>query len=134
MALVEKYHVIAVDCSVDPWVEEIEAGIFVSLNALGKVVKHSALAGHTIPYGVAGDTDNVDNKKIIVYHSGGEFATDQFSDDIAGSKLMTALYLNEGLLCTASTVENTASGIVAYLTKPVTAYPNGTYLEFKLVI
>jgi hypothetical protein len=177
MALVEKFHVVAAERLVATG-ESIDEGMVVSLNTSGYVVKQSPSGGFTTPYGIAGDTkstiassmpgvysgwqnrvsDYYDetsaSDKMTVYHSGGEFATDQFSSNVSAATPMTALYANEGLLCLVA--ESAASGIVAYLTQAAAAYPSGvpgvdtaagingdmalrgdntnTYIEFKLVI
>ena len=171
MALVEKFHVVAAERPVATG-ESIKEGQIVSLNTSGEVVLQSAT--FVTPYGVAGDTKSTSSSdmpgissgwqnrvsdmfdetqassKMTVYHSGGEFATDQFSANVSASTPFTALYANNGLLCTAA--ESIASGIVARLTAAAGAYPSGvpgvdvngdqalggdnsnTYIEFKLVI
>jgi hypothetical protein len=126
------------------------------------------------PYGIAGDTKSTSassmpgvasgwqnrlsdyfdetaaSGKMTVYHSGGEFATDQFSSNVSAATPYTALYAHNGLLCTYA--ESNTSGIVARLTQTAGAYPSGvpgrnvngdmslsgdntnTYIEFKLII
>lgn len=171
MALIEKYHVVAASRAVASG-QTISEGQVVSLNSAGSVVIQSA--SNVIPYGIAGDTkstaassmpgiasgwqgrvsDYYDetkaSAKMTVYHSGGEFATDQFSANVASATIMDPLYANAGLLCTAA--ESTSSGIVARLVQAAGSYPSGvpgvdtngdmslggdnsnTYLEYKLVI
>ena len=171
MALIEKYHVVAASRAVASG-QTISEGQVVSLNSAGSVVIQSA--SNVIPYGIAGDTkstaassmpgiasgwqgrvsDYYDetkaSAKMTVYHSGGEFATDQFSANVASATIMDPLYANAGLLCTAA--ESTSSGIVARLVQDAGSYPSGvpgvdtngdmslggdnsnTYLEYKLVI
>jgi len=171
MALVEKFHVVAAERPVATG-QDITEGMIVSLNASGEVVKQSAT--YVIPYGVAGDTkstsasgmpgvaDGWQNRasdyfdetaasgQMTVYHSGGEFATDQFSSNVSSATPFTALYANAGLLCIAA--ESISSGIVARLTQAAGSYPSGvpgvdvngdqalggdntnTYLEYKLLI
>ena len=62
---------------------------------------------------------------MTVYHSGGEFATDQFAANVATGSVtpFTALYAHNGLLCTNA--ESNSSGIVAYMTQAPGAYPSG---------
>jgi hypothetical protein len=87
--------------------------------------------------------------KMTVYHSGGEFATDQFASNVSSASIGAALYAVNGMLETADTQ---SSGVVARLTKAAGAYPSGvpgldvngdqalggdnsnTYVEIKLVI
>jgi len=171
MALVEKFHVVAAERAVATG-ETILEGMVVSLDTSGEVVKQCAT--YVTPYGIAGDTKSTSasampgvsagwqnrvsdyfdetaaSGMMTVYHSGGEFATDQFSANVSAATPYTALYANAGLLCTAA--EATGSGIVARLTQAAGSYPSGvpgvdvngdqalsgdnddTYIEFKLVI
>ena len=171
MALVEIYHVVAASRAVATG-ESINEGQVVSLDSAGEVVLQSAT--NVVPYGIAGDTKSTSassmpgiasgyqnrvsdyfdetsaSGKMTVYHSGGEFATDQFSANVASATIGDPLYANAGLLCTAA--ESVASGVVARLIKAAGTYPSGvpgvdlngdqalsgdnsnTYLEFKLVI
>ena len=87
---------------------------------------------------------------MTVYHSGGEFATDMFASNVADATPYTALYADDGYLCTAA--QSTASGLVAYLITAEASYPSGvpgidingdqalggensnTYIEYKLMI
>ena len=169
MALIEKYHVVAAERGVATG-ETIKEGQVVSLDSAGEVVLQSAT--NVTPYGIAGDTkstsasampgiasgwqnrvsDSFDetsaSAKITVYHSGGEFATDQFSANVASATIGDALSANAGDLCTAA--ESIASGIVGRLVQAAGTYPSGvpgvdlngdqalggentnTYIEFKL--
>jgi len=171
MALVEKFHVVAAERPVATG-QTITEGQIVSLNTSGEVVLQSAT--YVVPYGVAGDTKSTSasgmpgvasgwqnrasdyfdetaaSGKMTVYHSGGEFATDQFSSNVSASTPFTALYANAGFLCTAA--ESTSSGIVARLTVAAGSYPSGvpgvdingdqalsgdntnTYIEYKLLV
>ena len=171
MALIEKYHVVAAERAVASG-ETIKEGQIVSLNTSAEVVLQSAT--YTTPYGIAGDTKSTSassmpgiasgwqnrvsdyfdetkaSAKMTVYHSGGEFATDQFSSNVSSATIGDALYANAGYLCTAA--ESTASGVVGRLVKAAGTYPSGvpgvdlngdqalsgdntnTYLEVKLTI
>ena len=171
MALVEKYHVVAATKAVKSG-ESINEGQVVSLDSNGQVVLQSAT--DVVPYGIAGDTKSTSassmpgiasgyqnrvsdyfdetsaSGQMTVYHSGGEFATDQFSSNVSAASIMDPLYANNGYLCTAA--ESMTSGVVARLTKEAGTYPSGvpgidlngdqalsgdnsnTYIEFKLVI
>lgn len=172
MALVEKFHVVAAESDVAPG-ETIKEGQIVALNATGEVV----LQGATFPvaYGIAGDTKSTSESsmpgisagwqnrvsdyfdetkasgKMTVYHSGGEFATDQFAANVVSNGVLPggALYAFDGVL---SDDNAQSSVVVARLTKLAGAYPSGvpgievngdqalagengnTYLEFKLLI
>jgi len=171
MALIERYHVVAAERAVASG-QTINKGQIVSLNASGEVVLQSAT--FTAPYGIAGDTKSTSasampgivagwqsrasdyfdetkaSGKMTVYHSGGEFATDQFSANVASATIGDALYANNGLLCTAA--ESITSGVVGRLIQAAGTYPTGvpgvdingdqalsgdnsnTYLEIKLTI
>jgi hypothetical protein len=171
MALIEKYHVVAAERPVAIG-EEIKEGQVVSLNNAGEVVLQGASA--VIPYGIAGDTkstsasampgiaagwqnrvsDYYDETKasgaMTVYHSGGEFASDQFVAGVASLNPGAPLYAVSGML---SNVDTQSSGIVGRVTEPVGLLPSGvpgvdingdialgseaandTYVQFKLVI
>ena len=97
--------------------------------------------------------------KMTVYHSGGEFATDQFIDAVSSAAIMTPLYPD---VVGASTygklsTTNTNPNVVGYIIRAAGAYPSGvpgvdingdqalsgasgtagdgnTYIEIKLVI
>ena len=171
MALIEKYHVVAAERTVATG-QSIKEGQFVSLNSSGEVVLQSST--NPRPYGIAGDTKSTSasampgvasgwqnrasdmydetkaSAKMTVYHSGGEFATDQFHANVAALSPFTALYAVNGLLADAD--GHTSTYIVGYLTQADGAYPSGvpgtdingdaalsgdnsnTYIEFKLVI
>jgi hypothetical protein len=170
MALIEIYHVVAAERPVATG-ETIKEGQIVSLNTSGEVVLQSA--SFPVPYGLAGDTKSTSasampgissgwqgrvsdyfdetkaSSKMTVYHSGGEFATDQFNANVAASSINQALYAYNGLL---DTVTAQSSVVVAYLVKVDGSYPSGvpgidingdqalsgdnsnTYIEVKLVI
>jgi len=170
MALIEKYHVVAASRAVAAG-QSIKEGQVVSLNSSGEVVIQDAT--NAIPYGLAGDTKSTSassmpgiasgwqnrvsdyfdetkaSAKMTVYHSGGEFATDQFHTNIASATIMDPLYAVSGSLATA---DSQSSGVVAYLVQAAGAYPSGvpgidingdialggensnTYIEIKLVV
>ena len=174
MALVEKYHVVAAEKTVAT-AETIKEGQIVSLNSSGEVILQAANAGNheEIPYGIAGDTKSTTasampgiasgwqnrvsdyfnetkaSAKMTVYHSGGEFATDQFASNVSTATVGATLYAVSGLLETAN---SQSSGAVAMLTKAAGTYPSGvpgvdlngdqalagdnssTYVEIKLLI
>ena len=175
MALVEKFHVVAAERPVRSG-QTIKEGQIVALDTAGRVVlQGSALDQLTqyVPYGIAGDTKSTTasampgivagwqnrvsdyfdetkaSAKMTVYHSGGEFATDQFAANVAAAVPYVALYAQNGVLETLSTQSQV---IVGYLTQPMGAYPSGVpgtdvngdmalagentnqYIEFKLVI
>jgi hypothetical protein len=99
MALVELYHVVAANRAVKSGTT-IKEGMIVSLDVSGEVVPVDGT--NAWPYGIAGDTKSTSTSsmpgvasgwqnrasdyfdetkssaKMTVYHSGGEFATDQF--------------------------------------------------------
>ena len=143
MALIEKFHVVAAERVVATG-ETIKEGQIVSLNSDGEVVIQSTT--NPTPYGLAGDTksnlasympginsgwqnrvsDYFDETKasgkMTVYHSGGEFATDQFAANVATAAIMTALYGVNGLLETSSSMSNV---VVARLVQSADTYPSG---------
>jgi len=176
MALVEKFHVVAAERPVAADIT-IKEGQVVSLNALAQVVLESAT--YPIPYGIAGDTKSTTasampgigivagwqnrasdyfdetkaSGKMTVYHSGGEFATDQFHANVAAATtLLVPLYARAGVLDTYGEDGTAATYPVARLTQVDGAYPSGvpgtditgdmalagdntnTYIEFKLII
>lgn len=182
MALIEKFHVVAAERAVATG-QTIKEGQCVALNTLGQVVlEGTAIAGDASSpyyrtYGIAGDTKSTTasampgvatgwqnrasdyydetkaSGKMTVYHSGGEFATDQFTSNVAALTPYSALYANGGLLSAAGEGGPTyETYVVAYLTQADGAYPSGvpgtdingdmalsgdnsnTYIEFKLVI
>lgn len=173
MALVEKYHVVAAERAVASG-QTIKEGQCVSLDSSGEVVIVSAT--NAVPYGIAGDTKSTSasampgidaswqnrvsdyfdetsaSGKMTVYHSGGEFATDQFNTNVASSSILATLYANaSGDLDTRDANGATALP-VARLVKAAGTYPSGvpgidlngdqalsgeesnTYIEFKLTI
>jgi hypothetical protein len=174
MALVEKIHVVVAERPVATG-QTIKEGQVVSLNALAQVVIESAT--YPIPYGIAGDTKSTTasampgiaagwqnrpsdyfdetkaSGKMTVYHSGGEFATDQFHANVAAAvALLVPLYARSGVLDTAGEDATPTTYPVARLTQMDGAYPSGvpgtdingdmalagdntnTYIEFKLTI
>jgi hypothetical protein len=171
MALIEKFHVVAAEAEVQLG-ETIKEGQIVSLDSTGLVVLQNVT--DAFPYGIAGDTmstsassmpgisagwqnrvsDYFDETKasgkMTVYHSGGEFATDQFTANVASAGVPgSLLYAVDGVLDIADTQ---FSGVVGRLTKVDGQYPSGvpgvdingdqalagenndTYIEFKLLI
>lgn len=174
MALIPIFHVVAAERAVAEG-QSIKMGQVVSLNTSGEVVIQSVT--NKIPYGLAGDTksssasympgissgwqnrvsDYYDetkaSAKMTVYHSGGEFATDQFAANVASAAINAPLYGVNGVLDTVDTLGST--GVVARLIKSAGIYPSGvpgidlngdqaltgdtdlsddTYIEIKLVI
>lgn len=175
MALVEKYHVVAAVHALDSESSDIKEGQLVTLTSSG--VKRLTGASQMV-LGVAGDTysqsasampgiatgwqnrvsDGFDetkaSAKMTVYHSGGEFATDQWQD--AGGDLDSAAvgkYLKahaDGVLQLDGVSKSLNS--VAVLTRAAGYYPSGVpgtdlngdialggdnsnqYIEFKLLI
>lgn len=149
MALVEKFHVVAAERTVatDTTITE---GMIVALDADGYVVKQGAADGtdtfKNIPYGLAGDTKSTSasgmpgiasgyqnrvsdyfdetkaSAKMTVYHSGGEFATDQYVSAVASLAAGAPLYAADGLFTNA---DSQSSGIVARLVKAAGYYPSG---------
>lgn len=170
MALVEKFHVVAAERDVASG-QTIKEGQIVSLNTSAEVVLQGD--SYRTPYGIAGDTKSTSasampgvaagwqnrvsdyfdetkaSGKMTVYHSGGEFATDQFATNVASSTIMDPLYAYDGVLDTNS---GQSSIVVGYLTQAAAAYPSGvpgvdvngdqalsgdnsnTYIEYKLAI
>jgi len=140
MALIEKFHVVAAERTVADGQTDIKEGMIVSLNTSGEIVKQTDT--YYLPYGIAGDSaqtgasympgvvagwqnrvsDYFDetkaSAKMTVYHSGGEFLTDQLSSNVAGLTALVsgpmALYAKDGLLET-TVASATSSGVVAYL-------------------
>ena len=86
---------------------------------------------------------------MTVYHSGGEFATDQFHTNVASATIMDKLYAFNGQLDTQT---GQSATVVGYLVQAAGAYPSGvpgvdvngdqalggdndnTYIEVKLTI
>jgi hypothetical protein len=174
MALVEKFHVVAAERPVASG-ETIKEGQVVSLNSSAEVVLQGA--SNKVPYGLAGDTKSTSassmpgiaagwqnrvsdyfdetkaSGKMTVYHSGGEFATDQYAANVSGASIMDALYARSGVLDTIDQDGGTdASMLVARLTQAPGYYPSGVpgidingdialggennnqYIEIKLVV
>jgi len=170
MALIEMFHVVAAERPVASG-QTIKEGQVVSLNTSGEVVIQGA--SNVTPYGLAGDTKSTTassmpgiasgwqnrvsdyfdetkaSAKMTVYHSGGEFATDQFASNVASAVIMAPLYAYDGVLDTNT---GQSAVVVAYLVKAAGTYPSGvpgvdlngdqaltgensnTYCEIKLVI
>ena len=142
MALIPKYHVIAAvhDRSTDVIIQ----GMFVYLDPTTGTVKR-ADNNTTEVLGVAGDSkslspdsgmpgayegwqnrasDSFDetkaSRKMTVYESGGEFATDQFEADVETADIGDPLYVSH-----AGKLTNTGTTVVARLTRAAGAYPSG---------
>ena len=172
MALIPKFIVVAAEQAVATG-QTIKMGQVVSMDVNGNVVVQSA--SNTIPYGLAGDTKSTTasampgissgwqnrvsdyfdetkaSAKMTVYHSGGEFATDQFAANVASAgTIMCKLYGYAGVLDTNDGYST--SVVVGRLTKLAGTYPSGvpgvdingdmalggdnsnTYIELKLTI
>jgi hypothetical protein len=153
MALIPKFHVVASDHGVAPYVtgttfNTIAEGMIVMLsNAQGGVVPYVP-ALTTYPIGIAGDTksqsgstmpgvytgwqnrvsDGFDETKastlITVYHSGGEFITDQFDAAVLNSNVGAPLYAGANGQLFAS-AQNSDTKVVAILTRAAGPYPSG---------
>jgi hypothetical protein len=142
MALVPIYHVVAASRAVYVAGDDIKMGMIVSINSDGEVVIESSTDKY--PYGIAGDTKASDGSsmpgvesgwqnrvsdyfdetkasgKMTVYHSGGQFYTDQYSTEVAaltGADMMAPLYAVAGVLHTADT-ESTSMVVARLLTAP----------------
>lgn len=61
--------------------------------------------------------------KMTVYHSGGEFATDQFASNVSSAAVGTALYGYVGLL--DDNDGHSTSRVVGYVVKAAGTYPSG---------
>ena len=146
MAIIPKFHVVAAERPVAAGVT-LREGMFVSLDSTGSVVTQSA--ANKVAYGICGDTKSTSassmpgvsvgwqnrvsdyfdetkaSGKCTVYHSGGEFATDQFNTSTITSSTapMTALYSADGVLQATDT--QSTSQIVAYLLSAAGSYPSG---------
>jgi hypothetical protein len=155
MALIEKYRQCTAIQDIDPASEVIKEGMLVTITSAG--VKRVAAATVNNVYGIAGDTfstsgsampgvyagwqgrvsdGNDETKasgKVTVYHSGGEFATDQFLNTgtaLDATKIGTVLIAEStGILqygyadvgaCIAASKQP-----VAMLTLNAAAYPSG---------
>jgi len=170
MALIELFHVVAAERAVATG-QTIKEGQLVSLNTSGEIVIQGA--SHPTVYGIAGDTKSTSasampgvdagwqnrvsdyfdetsaSGKMTVYHSGGEFATDQFVAAVAVLTPFDMLYAVAGDFSDANT---DGSGVVARLTQAAGSYPSGvpgvdingdmalsgeqsnTYIELKLLV
>jgi hypothetical protein len=173
MALIEIFHVVAAERSVATG-QSINEGQVVSLDSSGEVVIVDGT--NQYPYGIAGDTKSTSassmpgidtgwqsrvsdyfdetkaSGKMTVYHSGGEFATDQFASGISSAAVNTLLYPNTSGLLDVVGNDAGASVAVGVLTQAAGTYPSGvpgvdingdqalggdnsnTYIEFKLLI
>jgi len=179
MALVERFHVVAAEKAVNA-AATIKEGQIVSLAADGTVILQSTDTYTRIPYGIAGDTKSTSESympgiasgwqnrvsdyfdetkasaKMTVYHSGGEFATDQFNANVASAVIGQTLYGNLGLLDTSDEIGGTTYPVARLITA-AGSYPSGvpgvdingdialsgdattgsggnTYIEIKLLI
>ena len=143
MALIPLFHVVAAERPVATGQTIVEGNI-VSLDTTGEVVMQGS--SYPTPYGLAGDTKSTTassmpgvyagwqnrvsdyydetkaSAKMTVYHSGGEFATDQFDANVASASIMDPLYAVSGMLATSNCQSNV---IVAYLVKAAGMYPSG---------
>ena len=158
MALVEIFHVVADQYDVDTTSSnDIKEGMLVTLNGANGVRRVDASGNINTVLGLAGDTksssasampgvasgwqnrasDSFDETsasgKLTVYHSGGVFATDQFTDtNMAAANIGQILVANtSGLLDNTSTYANVATAIaagrqpVAMLLAAAGSYPSG---------
>lgn len=169
MGLIEKFHVVASNHPVGD--TNFEEGQLVKLNASQEVVPYD---GSGTVLGVAGDTksntasglpgaytgwtnrvsdtnlyDETDASGLVtVYHTGGEFATDQFETDVISAAVGASLYASSnGKLQAAS-----SGSVVAILTRAAGPYESGVpgvdingdlalpgdnsnqWIEFKLLV
>ena len=176
MALIERYHVVAAERNVASG-ETIKEGQIVSLNTSGEVVLQGS--GAVTPFGIAGDTKSTSasampginlsdgvasgwqnrvsdyfdetsaSGKMTVYHSGGEFATDQFHANVAGSSIGDPLYAFNGdwdtntgqssivvgrLIQGAGTYPSGVPGVDLNGDQALTGEQSNTYIEVKLTI
>jgi len=148
MALIEKFHVVAAERPVAAN-QTIHEGQIVSLDTTGSVVL-CGVGGYNIPYGIAGDTQSTSasympgvvagwqnrvsdymdetkaSAKMTVYHSGGEFATDQLAANVTALATVTlqALYASNGMLDTVDQSNGTTYPVARLLTIPG-SYPSG---------
>jgi len=169
MALVEKFHVVASEHDVGS--VDIKEGQLVKLNTSAQIVLVTAPTD--VVLGVAGDTksssasampgiyagwqnrvsDSFDetaaSSKQTVYHSGGEFATDQFETDVEAANVGVKLYASANAKLTAVDGGGDAIGV---LTRAAGVYPSGVpgtdingdlalrgensnqYIEYKLLV
>jgi hypothetical protein len=169
MALVEIFHVVASQHAIGS--TEIKEGQLVKLNTSAEIVPVAAPTD--VILGVAGDTksssasgmpgiysgwqnrasDYFDetgaSRKMTVYHSGGEFATDQFETDVESANVGVKLYASANAKLTAV---NGGGDAVGVLTRAAGVYPSGVpgtdingdlalrgdnsnqYIEYKLLV
>lgn len=155
MALVEKYIVVASVHPIDPDSLPIKEGMLVTKTSAGvkrvvtadinRVLGISADNSQTTASSMPGVADGWQNRvsdgfdetkasaKITVYHSGGEFATDQFVDtNMEDANIGNILVASTGaLLSNANSYANVSTCIVAgrqpvaMLTKAAGYYPSG---------
>jgi hypothetical protein len=143
MALIEKFFVVAAEHPVGS--ANIKEGQIVTLNTSREVIPY---AGTGVVLGIAGDTkstsasampgiyDGWQNRAndsfnetgasglMTVYESGGEFATDQYADNVLTLDPGSLLYVNSsGVLAAAATGADTAA--VGVLTRAAGPYPSG---------
>jgi hypothetical protein len=173
MALIPIFHVVAAERAVASG-QSIKMGQVVSLNSDGEVVVQGS--ANPVAYGLAGDTKSTSasympgissgwqnrvsdyydetkaSAKMTVYHSGGEFALDQFNANVASLAINAPLYAYNGILDSQNAQDAT---VVARLIKLAGTYPSGvpgidingdqaltgdtdlsndTYIEIKLMI
>jgi hypothetical protein len=149
MALIEIYHIVASSQPVDPASLEIKEGMLVALTGDGARRVTTGDAGKV--FGIAGDTKSTSasampgiysgwqnrvsdyfdeskaSAKLTVYHSGGEFATDQYvaSGSLNASGIGGYLEADEttGKMKWQATTRTVAS--VAQLTGAAGVYPSG---------
>ena len=146
MALIPRFQVVAAEMPVATG-ETIKMGQVVSLNNSGEVVLEGS--SYAIPYGLAGDTKSASasampgiatnwqnrasdmfdetkaSAKMTVYHSGGEFVTDQFASNVAGvSTQLTTLYARAGVLDTTGEGGATTYPVARLLVQDG-VYPSG---------
>jgi hypothetical protein len=145
MAIIPNFFVVAAEKTVATGQTSILEGQVVSLDSNGNVVLQSST--NIQPYGLAGDSKSTSvssmpgvssgwqgrasdyydetkaSGKMTVYHSGGEFATDQFAANVASASIMARLYGVNGVLDTVDT--HSTSTVVAVLTKTAGSYPSG---------
>jgi len=169
MGLVEKYHVVASKHPMGS--SDIEEGQLVKLNSSQEIVPYDqsgtviGVAGDTksstasgLPGIASGWTNRVSDRNLYdetyassqmtVYHSGGEFATDQFETDVASAAVGASLYGSANGKLQAAVNGN----VIAILTRAAGAYPSGVpgvdingdialagdntnqWIEFKLLV
>ena len=178
MALIPLFHLVPAKATVDPDSEEISQGMFVALNGAAGV-RRVETGDQGKVYGVAGDnyatsstnysmpglasgwqnrqSDSYNETQasgmMSVYHSGGEFATDQFVDtNVDATKVGHYLKVDESTGTLAYDGAAKTANSVAVLTRAAGTYPSGVpgtdlngdmalsgansnqYIVFKLII